>query len=1078
MSDFYKNTEEFELMYDDNFEQNLQFADGHVSPEDGMNIMLNRLGCIDLAYWSKLCGVKEDALIKLYAGKLIWLDPDEYARTHDMSRGWITKNMYLRGNIVRKYNKAVAMHVKTGLFSSNIQLLKDNMPDMVDKEDIHVNLGATWVPPEIISGFLKKLFRLFCEPKVTYNAFLGKWHVDYNEMPYHMDQYYTYGTREIPATKIIKKMLNAQPIKVYDKVYDEAQDKEVRVLNQQETLAAHERERLIHTEWQKYLHSNPDIETKIQEAFMLYYGYTITQYDGSYLTLPDLAPGVVLHPHQKKAIAHIIMCKNTLLAHHVGSGKTYEYSSGIHELIRMGISQKALIVVPNTTLESASAIYRNLYPGDKVFVVYPGRDFTPSKREETLNIIKSSEYNVIFMAYSSFDMLSMSFKYLLAKKEDEIRQARREMLNAVRGSVKSELRSKYDRLQKMLVKFKEEFKDSQTACFDELGIDILCVDEAHNYKNISLDSNFDNIVGLHSRGSKKANSMMEKVRFMQEQDGHVIFATGTPITNSLADLYVLQKYLQPDEMKMCKVYHFSDWINTFCEEEHSFEVDVDGANYRFTTRFNRFHNLPELMSMFSEVCDFYQSDSKELGLPEFNGYTDLSVRKSKEQKVYNEEIVKRTEAIRNREVKSKEDNLLKITINGRQAALDIRLVCPDIVSVTEENKVKVCAREITRIYFEHPDSTQIVFSDISTPKDSFNIYDELKRELVLRGLEESEIAFIHDAVSESKRSKLEKAFNKGEIKVLIGSTQKLGTGTNVQERLLAVHHLDVPWRPADMVQREGRIIRQGNLNDEVFIYRYVTEGSFDSYTWQILENKQKFISQFLSGALSAVHRDESDCADTVLTYSEIKALAIGNPLIKERVEVSNRLERARVNQRRKRKELLHLKEVLYTLPGKIVKTLDTIEIISQDMEYYQSVKKSIPNEERQRFGEKILEALKENVMNEKETKFEDYQGFEIYLPKFMQRDEPFAILKREGGGRYKVRLDGDKALGCSRRFDHVLDTLPETKEKQEKALRALEMQKTQATDSLNYGNQYDEQVDELSAKLQEIDEKLKEDKAS
>jgi len=771
-------------------------------------------------------------------------------------------------------------------------------------------------------------------------------------------------------------------------------------------------------------------------------------------------------------------CPNVLLAHVVGSGKTYEYGCGIHELTRLDICKKAVVVVPNATLDAASQAYQELFPMDPVLVCRPRKEFSPANRKQTLEKIKNSDRLVVFMAYSSFDMLTMTRKYAFAKKDAQLRECARQIANADNYMQRGRLKAMEKTMIKSVQAYKEAFKDTETACFDELGFDILVVDEAHNYKNITLDYSADNIVGLHCRGSKKADNMLEKVRYIQEQDGRVIFASGTPITNSMADLYVLQYYLQPEELKMCNIYHFNDWINTFCEEEHSFEVDVDSKNGRFVTRFSRFHNLTELMAMFSEVCDFYQGENGELDLPDFQGYTDIVVKKSQELRDYIEELAVRTEAIRNHDVNRREDNLLKITVQGRQAALHMGLVKPELTYLTKESKINAAAQKMAELYFAFEDKCQIAFSDISTPKDRFNIYDELKKELVCLGVESGHIAFIHDAVTEAQRTSLERRFNRGEIRILVGSTAKLGTGSNVQERLVAVHHLDVPWRPADMVQREGRILRQGNSCKEVYIFRYITECSFDAYTYQILENKQKFIAQFLSGSLSYVHRDESDCADTILSYAEIKALAIGNPLIKERVEVSNRLEHARIHQRQKRKELLGLEELQERLPVMIQKQKKRYSNVKADITYYEKCKESVKRDERRSFGEELLYALRDNVMRDKERLFHEYQGFDVILPKHMHEDEPYVILEREGSNRYSVTMDGKKEMGVCQRLDHCLDHLDKELERHGEKLRQLLTQEKQAKKELETGNPYDEEVTALAEYLKEIDDKLMEDTAA
>ena len=1051
--------------------------DKYVSLEEGFDITRNNWGYLNIEFWASITGYTVDQIIELANGKLMWREPKQVEMGADKTVGWVPKEQILTGNRIKKLKEAKIINEKYGQMDEVIDLLKANLPEEVAGEDIHVNMGSTWVLDieNFISDFIAELLDMSIPPKVIYDSYRGKWSIECMEEPNYVLNNYTYGTLQMDCLHIIEHKMNTRPIKVYDSVYNYETGKNDSVINKANTLAAQERGKASDVKFQDFCHGVKYNEDRLQIAFANKFGYGISRFDGSYLKLEDASRKIKLYQHQKDAVAHIMACHNVLLAHNVGSGKTYEYACGIHELIRLGLCRKGIIVVPNSTLDAAGKTYKDLFPMDNVMICRPRKEFAPANRKKTLDIIKEEENIVVFMAYSSFDMLTMTKKYAFAKKDAMLRECAMQIENAQSYSHKLKLKAMHKRMCKTVKTYKDRFVDNECAVFDELGFDAIVVDEAHNYKNISIDYSADNIVGMRCKGSKKADNMLEKVRYIQEKDGRVIFATGTPITNSLADLYTLMFYLQPEELKMCGIYHFNDWVSTFCEEEHSFEVDVDSKNCRFTTRFSRFHNLPELMAIFSEVCDFYQGDADILGLPDFNGYKDVVVKKSDEQKSYIDNLAERTDSIRNHEVDRKEDNLLKITVQGRQAALDIRLVKPEAVLVNFENKVQVCARNMARMYYAFPDKCQIAFSDISTPKEGFNIYDELKKELIRLGIKAEHVAYIHDAVSETQRSKMENSFNQGKIRILIGSTSKLGTGSNVQVRLLAVHHLDVPWRPADMVQREGRIIRQGNCCEEVYIYRYITESSFDAYTYQILENKQKFIAQFLSGSLSAVHRDESDCADTVLTYAEIKALAIGNPLIKERVEVSNQLEHARINQRQKKKELMDLMELQERLPEMISTRRRLILNTTSDITYYEDHKESVKKEERISFGEELLHALKENVMHEKERLFCEYQGFDVILPRHMEYDKAYVLVKRAGSNQYTVSMDGDKVLGVCQRLDHCLDNLGKELERHNNKLRDLIAQQNQTKRDLDIGNIYDDEVGVLADRLMSIDEKLKEE---
>jgi N12 class adenine-specific DNA methylase len=1074
-------TEELDVMYEDydiaaSLERNNLST---VSIEDGFDITRNKFGYINLEYWAQITGYSIEQIIELCNGNLIWRDPKQIVLGADMTVGWHTKYEILTGNRIKKLKEAREIHKKYGQAGEVIKLLEDNLPDEVIGEEIYVNLGSPFLASidGFIGEFIAKLLNMPVPPTVIHDSDTGKWKITINKKGDSVLNNITYGTPFMSAINIIKCRLNARPIKIYDNVYNRETGKDEKVLNIERTLAAEEKEKAIEARFQDYCHLDKYNERLIQEAYSDYFGYGICRFDGEYLELADISNGMKPYKHQKDAIAHILSGHNVLLAHNVGSGKTLEFSCGVHELIRLGFSKKAVIVVPNSTLDATAQAYKELFPMDNVMVCYPRTNFSPAERGRSLEKIKKEDKIVVFMPYSSFDMISLSKEYMHAKFNRRLRDCSVQIANAKTSYKLAKLYSQKKIIRKEFEKYKANFKDTKTACFDELGVDILVVDEFHNYKNITIDyCAYNSIVGMNSKGSKKADNMLDKVRFIQENNGHVIVATGTPITNSLADLYTLQYYLQPEELQKFNALHFGDWINTFCQKKNDFEVDVDSKNGRFITRFSQFHNLTELMTVFSQVCDFYQGDDIELGLPEFKGYTDVVVKMSNPLKSFIEELVKRTEAIRNHEVSRKFDNLLKITVEGRMAALDIRHFYED--AIAKYNKVNASVKNMAELYFKYPDKCQIAFCDISTPKDSFNIYDELKKKLIEMGVGKKHIAFVHDAKTEKQRMELERLFNRGEIRILIGSTLKLGTGSNVQEKLVAIHHIDVPWRPADMVQREGRILRQGNSCEEVFIYRYITEKSFDAYTYQLLENKQRFISQFLSGSLSVVHREESDCADTVLSYAEIKALAIGNPLIKKRVEVSNELEHARINQRQKRKELSNLKEMQMNLPFRFKKCKERIAFVKSDIKYYGERKESIKKDDRIAFGEELLYAVKNNIMMEKDRYYWEYQGFKIILPKHMKADKPYVILTRNDICKYSVDMDTDKNLGVCQRLDYCLENLNKEIKVQIDKLRVLLNQRKEIDKLISEGNEYDDIITKLEDKLIQIDNELEKGKVA
>lgn len=1069
--------EECDVFYEDN---DIEIIAGEnvlpeelCTPEDGLIRCRNKYGRVVPGYISRMSGMPAEDCMKILEEKsAVFPDPQYYGGEDASKTEWLLPDVYGRGNLHNKLCEAEDMNRRyDGRFAGNIRFLKSRLPDVPLTEEIHISLGATWIPTDYYSSFIRELLEMSRKPDITYNEFLGKYLVSGSGANVVLNNY-TYGTIRMSAMKIIEATLNTRTIKVCDAIPSWDRNDNEYVINQDETLAAQEKQRLIFEAFDQWIHSDRERLERLTEIYAEKFCYSLEKYDGSWMTIPGKNPDIQLYEHQKNAIARIVLSPNSLIAHDVGTGKTYVLICSAHELHRMKLCEKIMIVTPNNVLDATVKAHRSLYPDDEIFAIYP-KDFSASKRHETLDKIKNGNYTAIYMAYSSFDMITMSGKFYLDKKRREIHQCSVAIDMAENRAERNALKAEHKKLTKEYNKLRENFENKEEACFDNLGIDALFVDECHNYKNISLKSRTGNIVGMHARGSRKCDEMFEKVHWVQRQGGRIVFATGTPLTNSLADLYVLQLYLQKEEMELCGISKFNEWITTFCEQDTSFEIDVDSQNFRFITRFSRFHNLTELMSMFSSVCDFYHSGKEDFLLPDFDGYEDIVVEKSKKQAEYIRGLAKRTEDIRAHMVNRKEDNLLKVTTDGRKCALDFRLVAEKEQACTEDNKTTACAKKIVDICRLYPDTSQIVFCDCSTPKAQFNIYDELKKQLLNFGLAKEDVVFIHDGTTESKRRKLLQDLNDGRIRVMVGSTVKLGIGVNVQENLIAIHHLDVPWRPSDMVQREGRLIRQGNKNKQVFIYRYVTEGSFDSYTWQLLENKQKFISSFLSGTLDPTHREEGDIADTVLNYAEIKALAIGNPLIRKRVEVSNHLEHLRIAQRQRRKQLAELQDLMYSLPNKMRKQRELAMIVSADEVFYKKHKVSMSRNEREEFGAELLAALAGNVMQEKERVFDWYQEFDVVLPEYMPADRPHVILRREGGGSYMVKMGGGSAIGCSRRLDHILNGFPAIREKHMNELKALKRQLKEAETELEKGNPYDELVLQTACKLEQIDNRLK-----
>ena len=773
-------------------------------------------GRVDLQWIANSAKVSQEKIISELRGTAIFQDPELLIdKTEwDAFFGWEFAEQYLCGNIAKKLEIALEMEKRfPNCFRENVEKLKKLLPEKVMFNEINTPFGANWVPSEVYVEFFKTLFNVRGKIMLHYIVGLSKWKVlgdsgILNSLP----NLVTYGTDRIDAVHIIEKTMNAASVKIYDYVNcnptSSASNK--RIPNKRATLEAQEKQRLIVDRWNNWLQANVNAQKIIQESYNdQFVGYAYSPFDGSFLTFDDLNPEIKLYKHQKDAVARALLSSNNLLlAHEVGSGKTYEMIVIAHESKRMGISNKNMIVLPNNVLGDAINAHKFLYPNDRILTVFP-KDFAPAYRNKVLKEIRDGDYVAIYMACSSFDMVKMSKQWWMNHKHNEIKDLKNAALNSVDKIEKRALKSKIQALEKSLEKYIRDGRDTPWMCFDELGVTTLMVDEAHHYKNISFDTRCDGIVGIHKSGSKKANEMMAKCHY--EGVKKVIFSTGTPLTNSIADLYVFQKFLQPNELKVHGLNTFDSWINTFATREESVEIDIDSSTLRTMVRFSKFHNLTELMSLFSSVCDFHFND-EENGLPKWNGYIDVSSEKTPFQSEYISELMLRTEDLRKGKISKSEDNALKICSDGRKSALDDRLVSEEACNYHYEfRKVNKCANIIKEFYDKFPNTAQVVFSDIGTPKAEFNIYDSLKSELENLGIPSFEIAFIHDATSEKQRKLLFKQINSGVVRVIIGSTSKLGIGTNFQERLICAHHLSIPWRPSDV----GRILRTFKIKKNV-----------------------------------------------------------------------------------------------------------------------------------------------------------------------------------------------------------------------------------------------------------------------
>ncbi|MBO7214269.1 MAG: DEAD/DEAH box helicase family protein [Clostridia bacterium] len=1034
---------------------------------DGLVHSLNTYGCVDIKYISSLTNKPVKTVLNDLRGS-IYQNPEKFVG--DITTGWETADEYLTGNIGEKLKTAKKLNlIHRGYFNANVEALTNVLPRCEDIENIYIKLGAPWIPEDLIEAFIRNLLKMRKSGFLKHDTLTGSWEIvnkvdlcrecDYTKV------YVTYGTYRMNALNIIEKSLNMQTISVKDEYL--VLDKKKYVVNEKETFLAIDKQKIIDEMFNRWLKLDDSRINRLKNIYeSKYCSIRTRKFDGSFLTFPNMNPAIRLYPYQKDAIARILFTPNTLLAHDVGAGKTYIMVAAGMELKRMGISNKNMYVVPNNIVEQWANVFKVMYPKSKILTVTPNK-FTPAKRVNMLKDMCDGEYDAIVIAYSCFSMIPMSKKYMENYFSGIINDLRRVIAN---GSQTRTVTERIKSVKKELEKYRETCKlNEDDITFDKLNINTLFIDEAHNYKNLPFDTKTSGILGISATGSQKCRDLYSKVRCVQaDNNGRgVVFATGTPITNSLSDLFVIQKYLQPTVLESMNIANFDAWIANFAELVTCFEVDVDTSGYRMARRFSKFHNLPELTTILSLIADFHPAKCSE-SMPMFKGHTDCMTDKSKDLENYINKISTRVENIRSRRVSSKDDNMLKVTTDGRKAALDVRLVNPK-AKFSDKSKIYQCACKVAETYFKtcNDGGTQLVFCDASTPKSTFNAYDELKRLLIALKVPESEIAFVHDASSDSQREKLFKMMRDSTIKILIGSTWKLGVGVNIQDKLVAIHHLDVPWRPADMVQREGRILRPGNQNDEVFIYRYITEGTFDAYSWQLLETKQRFISSVLSGSIKV--RAGRDIGDTVLNYGEAKALAIGNPLVKARVEATNELSRLLSMQSKTEELKVDMQAQINELPSFIEQKDLQIERCIADIKHYEESKVEYTREQLKELGRSIIESLACNSFETEERKIASYQGFDIILPAGMTEIDPFIYV--EHNGRYKLPYKLTD-IGIMIRLNNLLEGLPEylakLQDSKTRLINKLEGLKVEV--EKQYG--YCDRIEELKTTIRQLDKKL------
>lgn len=1063
------------------------------SISDGLVYSLSNLGRVDIEYISSITGEDYKTVIGALKGS-IYQNPETWGEC--FYKGWETAEEYLSGNMMRKWKAAKKADKEyNGYFADNIKAIEKVLPPTVATKDIYVTLGSPWVPADIIDDFIEHLLGDWRRHWYSINdeedfhtkhdELTGTWEIPFkNRYNHDVKVTRTYGTDRINALHILERTLNMKSVAVTDEVVCNTNSSgKKRVINRSETVLAIEKQNKMIKAFQKWIWDDERRKERLEIIFENNFSCVRRRiFDGSFLRFPDMSSAINLYPYQKDAVARILFTPNTLLAHDVGAGKTYVMIAAAMEMRRMGLSKKNMFVVPNNIVGQWKSIFNALYPNANLYCIEP-KSFAPSKREGVLERIRDEDFDGIIIAYSCFEQIPLSKEYYQNRLVDE--QNRIAKIAGQKNKATSRLKKKQEAISKALSELSVAMNDLYNGVyFDDLGITRLFVDEAHNFKNVPIETKADKVLGISASGSKKCQDMMDKVRMIQKKnDGAgVIFATGTPITNSITDAFIMQQYLQSGELALLDLQSFDAWIGMFAERKTEFEIDVDTSSYRLATRFSMFHNLPELTSLLSSIADFHQVDTST-DIPQIDGYTDALVSKTNEFADYLKGISQRAEDVRKGYVSRKDDNMLKITTDGRKAALDLRLVDPSAM-FTYQSKVARCVENVADIYFRTMADkfAQIIFCDTSTPKTGFNIYDEVKDMLLGKGIPSDKIAFIHDAQNETQRSTMFAKVRNGDIRVLLGSTFKLGLGVNIQDKLIALHHIDVPWRPADMTQREGRILRRGNINSRVQIFRYITEGSFDAYSWQLLETKQRFITGLLSGSLT--ERSGKDIEDTVLDYAEVKALAVGNPLVKERVGTANELSRYLTLQRKLVESRIRMEKELLEMPGKKSNQESNIAQCEADIAFYNGWKQENPApadnkakketaEKRKQLREYIHSSLIGYILEPKEKVLMTYRDFEIILPANMTREKPYIWLKRNG--RYYVEL-GDTNTGNLIRIDNFLDDLQTHLDKLKKGLSKLRERESQLKEELKKNESFSDEIEECRKRLEMLDKKLGVDK--
>ena len=1060
------------------------------TPSEALAVSIGEHGKVDLPYMAELLGTPgKYGRITTELSGVIFKDPA--ADPTDPEAGWQMADEYLSGDVRAKLRMAQFAAETNPEFAVNVDALIKAQPRELEASEIDVRLGATWLDPDIIQKFMTETFQipyyLRHAVKVRYSPYTAEWRVEGKTATGRGDiiSSETYGTSRANAYKILEETLNLKDVRIYDTIED-AEGKPKRVLNKRETMLAQQKQQVIKDAFANWVWQDPQRRIALVKQYNELFNSTRPrEYDGSHIHFVGMNPEITLREHQRNAIAHVLYGGNTLLAHEVGAGKTYEMAASAMEAKRLGLCQKSLFVVPNHLTEQWASEFLNLYPNAKLLVARR-KDFETANRKKFCARIATGDYDAVIIGHSQFERIPLSFE----RQERIIQEQIYETLAAINElkvhagenfSIK-QMEKTRKTLETKLEKLRSDERKDDVITFEQLGVDRLFVDESHFYKNLFLTTKMRNVAGLSTSEAQKSSDMFGKCRYLDEITGGrgVVFATGTPVSNSMTELYTVMRYLQYSTLQQKKLTHFDCWASTFGETTTAIELAPEGTGYRARTRFAKFFNLPELMSMFKEVADIKTSDQLRLPVPEAK-FETVVAKPSEIQKEMVQELSKRAAEIHSGAVDASVDNMLCVTNDGRKIGLDVRLMNP-MLPDDPNSKLNVCVQNVLKIWEEGKDQklTQLLFCDLSTPKNdgNFNVYEDIRKKLIAAGVPENEIEFIHNADTEAKKAALFSKVRSGDVRVLLGSTAKMGAGTNVQQRLVAVHHLDVGWKPSDMTQRNGRIIRQGNMNKEVKVFNYVTEGTFDSYLFQTLENKQRFISQIMTSKSPV--RSCEDVDEQALSYAEIKALCAGNPLIKEKMDLDVQVAKLKVLKADHQSQKFRLQDKLLTkFPADIQETNAYIAGVKADAQlaaahpqvqegFCGMTIKGVTYDEKKTAGERLVLACSE-LPNAEEKVIGSYRGFELSLRFDTFRSEYQAILK--GQRRYPVAL-GTDPLGNIIRLDNSLNNFPERINSAENELATLHQQQAAAQIEVDKPFPQEEELAEKSVRLAELNAQL------